>query len=80
MQDIYDFMNGRDVSASFSDKTHNSDYSFGQFVAVQNEVDRILADRYIHSIDENGENIASINPDVSSELLDVSKVLENNPA
>ena len=39
--DIYNFMNGRDCSASFSDASHNSEYSFNEFLEVENETKRV---------------------------------------
>jgi len=44
IQKVYDFMNGRDVSSSFSDKAHNSEYDFEEFVAVDKEVKKIKAE------------------------------------
>ena len=44
MQDIYDFMNGIDVSTSFSDPAHNSEYSFEEFVAAEKEAKRVKAE------------------------------------
>ena len=42
-QEIYTFMAGRDVSASFSDPAHNSEISFNTFKAVLAEVKRVKA-------------------------------------
>ena len=43
MKDIYEFMDGRDVSASFSDPAHDSKYSFGELLAVDAEAKRVVA-------------------------------------
>jgi len=44
MQEIYDFMGGRDVSSSFSDPAHNSEYDFNSFVECEKEVKRVSAE------------------------------------
>ena len=44
MDDIYNFMDGRDVSSSFSDKAHNSEYSFEEFIVVDKEAKRVQAE------------------------------------
>jgi len=43
-QEIYDFMNGRDVSSSFSDPSHNSEVSFEEFIAVDKEAKKVKAE------------------------------------
>jgi len=40
-QEIYDFMAGRDVSSSFSDKGHNSEIDFIDFMVVDREAKRV---------------------------------------
>ena len=40
-QQIYEFMAGRDPSTSFSDKSHNSEVNFIDFVGVNMEADRV---------------------------------------
>jgi hypothetical protein len=39
-QAIKEFMNGRDISSSYSDPTHNSQYDFQEFVYVYEEEKR----------------------------------------
>lgn len=40
-QEIYEFMNGRDISASYSDPAHNSTIDFAEFVEVVDEADKV---------------------------------------
>jgi len=40
-QDIFDFMNGRDISTSYQDVNHKSTYGFQEFVEVWNEGNRV---------------------------------------
>ena len=44
IQEVYDFMAGRDVSSSFSDKAHNSQYDFEDFVSVDKEAKKVKAE------------------------------------
>jgi len=43
-QEIYSFMNGRDVSTSFSDSSHNSEINFIDFVGVDREAKRVKSE------------------------------------
>ena len=72
MQEIYDFMAGRDVSASYSDPAHKSQYHFQEFVDVENEVKRIIKESYTYV---DGKLVIN---EVESGL-DVAKVLADNP-
>lgn len=56
-QERYDsikaFMNGRDVSQSYSDPSHNSQYDFQEFVEVWENEQRLKAESE-QQIDEQG--------------------------
>lgn len=47
-------MNGRDVSTSYSDVTHNSTIDFSEFVEVYENEKRIEAENAQPTIDEQG--------------------------
>jgi hypothetical protein len=39
---IKEFMNGRDISSSYSDPKHNSEYDFSEFEHVYNEEQKLI--------------------------------------
>jgi 6-pyruvoyl-tetrahydropterin synthase len=60
VQEIYNFMNGRDISTSYQDAAHNSKYDFSDFVAVTDEVNRVKAE---FTAKKDGAFLLSSDPD-----------------
>lgn len=70
-QQKYDFMNGRDVSQSFSDPSHNSEIRFEEFEEIVNEVKRVEKE-LIKQARNNEKNPIAVEGD-----LDSAKIADN---